>query len=141
MLAHELIWNRFVNTKGFVDSNVELDRHLEHLNKYVKMELATYQGKLTEKSIRRCSSSYSKMHSVMKEFDEQLSIVPPSGKHKAAQWEDDVRKLAEQYINANLFDFKKGRFHSKFPGFPVSYPAYLNVGQFKIWINLKNFVI
>ena len=44
-LAFELKWNRIVNTKDMIDGNVELDRHLEHLN------LAQFQGKITKKSI------------------------------------------------------------------------------------------
>lgn len=32
--AHELTWNRSVNNLGKVDNNVELDRELEHRNKY-----------------------------------------------------------------------------------------------------------
>ena len=48
-LAFELKWNRFVSTQGKVHTNVELDRHLEHLNKYVKTNLKQFQGKINGK--------------------------------------------------------------------------------------------
>ena len=80
-LAFELKWNRFVNTKGTIDGNVELDRHLQHLNKYVKADLAQFQVKMTENSIARCSRSYFKMQKITDHFDKQLGLVSPSGRH------------------------------------------------------------
>ena len=90
-LAFELKWNRFVNTNGTINGNVELDKHLEHLNKYVKADLAQFQGKITEKSIARCSRSYFNMQEITDYFDKQLGVVSPSGRHSSASWEEDVK--------------------------------------------------
>ena len=132
-LAFELKWNRFVNTKGTIDGKVEFDRHLEHLNKYVKADLAQFQGKITEKSIARCSRSYFKMQKITDYFDKQLGVVSPSGRHSSTSWEEDVKQLGEQYIKANIFDYQHGRFHSRFPGFPKNYQSLLDVLTFKKW--------
>ena len=136
-LAHELTWNRFVNTKGSIDTNVELDRHLEHHNNYVKTDLAQYQGKITEKSIQRCSRSYKKMQDIVENIDTQLGVKEPSGRHTAVNWEDDVRSLAEQFINAEIFKCVPGRSHSRFPGFPKSCLSSLDLLAFKRWIYEK----
>lgn len=136
-LAHELTWNRFVNIIGRVDTNVELDRHLEHLNKYVKADLAQYQGKITEKSVARCSRSYYKIEQIIDSIDQQLDLKLPSGRHSSASWEDDVNELAAQYTEAGIFDFQSGRFHSRFPGFPKNYPSKLNILNYKTWVYSK----
>ena len=133
-LAYELKWNRFVNTKGKVDTNVELDRHLEHLNKYVKADLAQFQGKITEKSVARCSRSYFKMQKIIDHVDEQLGVSKPSGRHSVVSWEDDVKELSEQYFKARIFEYERGRFHTRFPGFPKNYPSLLSILQFKKWV-------
>lgn len=51
-MAFELKWDRFVSTQGKIDTNIELDRHLEHLNKYVKTDLKQFQEKITDKSVQ-----------------------------------------------------------------------------------------
>ena len=136
-LAHELTWNRFVNTKGKVDTNVELDRHLEHHNNYVKTDLSQYQGKITDKSIERCSRSYKKMQVIVENFDKQLGVKEPSGRHTQVDWEDDVRQLVEQFVRAEIFTFIPGRNHSRFPGFPKSFLSTLDLLSFKKWIYKK----
>ena len=128
-LAFELKWNRFVNTNGTING-----KHLEHLNKYVKADLTQFQGKITEKSIARCSRSYFNMQEITDYFDKQLGVVSPSGRHSSASWEEDVKQLDEQYIKANIFDYRHGRFHSRFPGFPKNYPSLRDVLTFKKWV-------
>ena len=112
-LAFELKWNRFVNTQGKVDTNVELGRDLEHLNKYVKTDLKQFQGKITDKSVPRCSRSYFKIQRIMDQIDKQLGFVPASGRHSCVSWEDDVKQLAEQFNRADIFNFEPGRYHSR----------------------------
>ena len=102
-LSHELTWNRLVNAKGGIDTNVELDRHLEHHNNYVKADLSQYQGKLTEKSIERCSRSYKKLQTVAENIDAQLLVKEPSGRHTPVDWVDDMNKLTEQFIKRRHF--------------------------------------
>jgi len=136
-LAHELKWNRFVNTKGGLDKNVELDRHLEHQNKYVKLDLARYQGKITEKSLARCSRSYSKIEKILNSIDNEISVVQPSGRHTEVDLTADVKLLGDQYKMANLFRFTEGRHHTRFPGFPKNYPVTLDVFKFKKWVLKK----
>ena len=86
--------NRFTNSKGKIDSNVELGR-LEHRNKYVKTDLSQYQGEVSTKSINPCSRSYNEMQSIMNNFDSQLEIKKPSGRHGSASWVTDVKELGK----------------------------------------------
>ena len=105
-LAFELKWNRFVNTQRKVDTNVQLDRHLEYLNKYVKTDLKQFQGKITDKSVARCLRSYFKIQRIMDQNDKQLDFVPASGRHSCVSWEDDLKQLAERFNRADIFNFE-----------------------------------
>ena len=136
-LSHELMWNRSVNNAGKVDSNVELDRELEHRNKYAKNELHHFQGKITENSIRRCSESYDEMVKIMNAFDEEVSAFKPSGRHTIPNWKEDVNELAEQYTALKLFSFVNGREHSCFPRYPENCLGRLNMMNFKKWVYAK----
>ena len=136
-MAHELIWNRFTNTNGYANSNVELDRELEHRNKYVKMELKSFHGKLTNKSISRCSQSYHAVQEIIRKFDCQINYNPPSGKHTSADWKEDVMKLVQQFQRENLFVYEDGRYHKAFPSFPRNYLKLLNIKDFKDYVYKK----
>ena len=54
-LAHDLIWIRFVNNCGKIDSNVEMDREMEHYNRAFKLDSKSFMGKVSEQSINRTS--------------------------------------------------------------------------------------
>jgi len=136
-LAHELKWNRFVNTKGYHDSNVELDRELEHRNKYVKEELKSFQGKVTKKSIERCSKTYNVMEDILSNFDKSSFNTPPSGKHTIANWKSDVKELQNQFDEEDLFNTKNGRYHKALLGFPKSYVNKIDLSAFKNWLYTK----
>ena len=136
-LAHELKWNRFVNNKGLPDSNLELDRELEHRNKYVKEELKSYRGKITQKAIDRCSQSYDATQEILQRFDELSFNVPPSGKHTVVDWKKDVKELSSKFDDELIFKQKKGRFHKAFPGFPKSYLNNLDILGMKCWMYEK----
>ena len=89
-LQHELIWNRSVNNKGFPDTNIKLDRELEHRNKYVKADLPQYLGKVTEKSIDRCSKSYDSIKNILSNFDNEVEVTKQSGKHSKLDCAKDI---------------------------------------------------
>ena len=73
--------------------------------KYLKADLAQFQGKITKKAIARCSRSYFKMQKITDHFDKQFGIVSPSERHGSVSWEENVKQLGKQYIKANIFDY------------------------------------
>ena len=88
---------------------MELDRELEHRNKYVKIDLSQYQGEISTKSINPCSRSYNEMQSIMNNLDSQLEIKKPSGRHGSASWVTDVKELGKNkqksiYLGMNQED-------------------------------------
>eukprot|EP00794_Sanderia_malayensis_P002934 gene2934-3391_t len=103
-LAEQLIWERFVKTKGRLDSNVEVDRYLEHRNKIVKLNCR------------------------------DLLVKHPSGKHKRKHADDDVKELAKQFCDKKIFDVVPGRHHKAFPAFKRNILQDIDVLALKEWI-------
>ena len=132
-LAHEIMWNRSVNNKGYADSNVELDRELEHRNKWAKEEIKLFRGTVTERSILRVGCSYDTLRSIASNFDEQVSVKEPSGRHTTPSWREDVLELAAQYKEKKLFQKEKDKKHLQFMDFPINVLDTLNVMKFKEW--------
>ena len=132
-LAHELKWNRFVNTKGHPDSNIELDRELEHRNKYVKEEIKSFRGKITDKAISRCSQSYTPMEELMRQFDKQSGHKKQSGKHTKSCWAKDVQDLCQQYVKEKIFVKENGRGFKNFPGISENYLNNLEMSKVFDW--------
>ena len=103
----------------------------------MKADFSQYQGKLTEKSVERCSQPYKTLQTVVDNIDVQLLVKEPSGRHTPVDWVDDVEKLAEQFINADIFVYLPGRYHTQFPGFPKSCLSSVDLLAMKRWVYAK----
>ena len=117
-LQHELIWKRSVNNKGFPDTNIELDRELEHRNKYVKEDLRQYL--VTEKSIDRCGKPYDSIKNILNNFDNEVAVTKQSGEHSKLDCPKDILELVDHFDNSSTFSCIPGRSHNAFPSFPKS---------------------
>ena len=67
-----------------------------------------------------------------------MLVKEPSGRHTPVDWVDDVNKLAEQFINADIFAHVPGIFyHTHFPGFPKSCLSSIDLLAMKRWVYAK----
>eukprot|EP00112_Aurelia_sp_Birch-Aquarium-sp1_P016473 Seg3738.2 transcript_id=Seg3738.2/GoldUCD/mRNA.D3Y31 product="hypothetical protein" protein_id=Seg3738.2/GoldUCD/D3Y31 len=108
-LAHELVWNRTNNSRGKINSNVENDRTCEHHVKSFKSDCKDFQGKVSSKSIKRASCSYTAMNKLMSTYDTGLSVKHQSGRHSKPDTRNDVKSLAKQYSAHRICQFVPGR--------------------------------
>lgn len=140
-LAFNLVFNRFVNNKGRADSNVEIDREVEHWNKLFKMDCREFNGKVTPKSIDRASCSYQSVDAILTAFDHCSNVHRPSGRHTRKNVTEDVTALAEQLKSQCLFKIKPGRKYQAYPSFPKNQFSRLDVPLLKEWMiqKLKHF--
>lgn len=79
-MAHQLTWNRFLNFKGKPDTNIEMDRAIEHRNKLFKQECRSFHGKVTHKSVARVGQA-------AEALDEILYHADKVAKLKKSIWE------------------------------------------------------
>ena len=81
-MAHILLWNRFVNNKGLVTTNVEADTENEHCNKVIKQEAWGFKGKISDKAIKSVGEGSTSLEKVLTQADKATGITGPLGKHE-----------------------------------------------------------
>ena len=130
-----MIHNRFTNNKGCLDSNVEMEREVEHWNKRFKTDCKEFHGKVTDKNIERASCSYQHIEDVTARFDKETRTHNPSGHHSRKSVVDDVKALAEQLKSRRLFQQDNdGRSHLAFPSFPINLLGGMDAASLKEWM-------
>lgn len=111
-LVESLMWNRFVNTRGKVASNIAIDLHMEHENRVFLDQLTSYRGKFSQGQIDRISKSQTAVNAILNRYDVDIQAWEPGSKPTKPVSKEDVLKLVEIYRPANLFTKKPGRNHS-----------------------------
>ena len=90
--ARQVMWHRFVNSKGGMGNNIPCDLYNEHINKLVKHIIQNMGPNLTEKSLQRAVRSVSTLHSICTAFDNlvfhmvQLHIQPDQTHKMSSRW-------------------------------------------------------
>ncbi len=105
-LAHSLVWNRFVNCQGRVDTNHPMDLDVEHDNKFFKNYCHSYRGEFTEKTINLIGRNMERSNQIVMNFHQTTSVAKPSGIHTKVSTEDDVKALVEHVYSANVYNYK-----------------------------------
>jgi hypothetical protein len=140
-LAHSLIWNRFVNHHGKVDTNHPMDLEIEHDNKSFKTDCKSFRGEITEKTTKRVGRSTRPSDDILHNFDNTTQVKKPSGKHTMMSVDEDVHALVEHLLPANVFSNIPGRAHSAFESMPNNLLDCIDCEKLKKWIgqSLKKF--
>ena len=130
---------RFVNNKGHPDSNKELDRELEHRNKYVKEQIKSFRGKVTDDVINRWSRSD---HTAL--FKISLTSLTKRPFIKSNQESilyligQKVLPLAHMFENEQIFDNIGGRSYQHFSGTPENYALKLDMTKVHTWAKSRS---
>ena len=119
-LAHQVLWHRFVNTRGGPGRNIACDLYNEHVNKLIKGAIASMGASLTEKSLQRAARSVSTMHAVCKQFDEQSGVPVPTSAHSTREDNTDVAKVVRVVLSNKLLEQIPGRSYTKYKGIHVN---------------------
>ena len=115
-LSHQILWSRFVNTRGLSGHNIPCDLFLEHLNRLCKDAVTCLRSNQTDKAIVRVSKAVGVLHPVIEQFDTVYSVSVSSGAHHRAKTEKDRNMLIEEISRrAQVFKCVPGRKHNTFP--------------------------
>ena len=115
-LAHQVLWYRFVNTRGGLGRNIQCDLYNEHVNKLIKGTIATMGANVTEKSLQRAARSVSTMHAVCKQFDHVSDVPVSTSAHSTREDKKDVEKVVRVVLTHKLLEQIPGRSHMKYKG-------------------------
>ena len=133
-LREQLIWSRFVNTKGKAGDNKPCDLHMEHLNRTVKSVLGHQGSNLTPKTIHRIGKCVGPLLNVCKQFDAISSVRQPSGKHTRASHEKDLKRIVNQLQSSDVFTKCPGRKHNEFKSVMGSIIERMDKNDFCSWL-------
>ncbi|KAK3103574.1 hypothetical protein FSP39_020297 [Pinctada imbricata] len=118
-LARQVTWNRTVNVSGGVGKNIEMDLHMEHMNRDYKESIKSAGGQLTQQTIERHSQMVGVGRLFDKEFDKNVSCRK-TGHRKAggANRETDLYHLVRALLSNNCVEeVNEARQHTGFPHF------------------------
>lgn len=136
--AHELTWERFVNTKGRTGRNISLDLHMEHLNKFLKELLKNLRSNLNEVNADRIAKATNNIKTLIEKTEESLNIKVTSTGNNKLNTKASVHKLAAEIHKNNPFaeNCKEMKYDS-FPNFNGHLLSRLNTTNVIRWATKK----
>lgn len=148
-IAHEIIWCRFVNSRGGSGKNIPVDLFMEHLNRTVKDYLLGLGANISEKSIIQTSKSLRSLMDVTTQFDSVTGIHSKSIYHTSKDSSKDFEAILEELQTSQVFEYIPGRFHKTFKEINPHVSAHINTDRLFSWmrkhqkkipdsVNLKN---
>ena len=113
-LAHQVLWDRFVNTRGGPGRNIPCDLYNEHVVRLVKGVITSMGANLTEKALQRAARSVSTLHSICKQFDSESSVPVTTSAHSTRTDKKDIQKVMKAVQENDLLTVTPGRSHRNF---------------------------
>ncbi len=109
----ELLWSRFINSRGLPGHNIPNDLHMEHLNRLIKMSLNGLGANKTPKAITTAGRVLGLLGPIMDTFDAETTVGNTSGNHRIASMDTDLSLLLKELSTS--FKEIPGRAHFSFP--------------------------
>ena len=106
-LAHHILWDRFISTKGGMGRNIPCDLHNEHVNKLLKEIIANMGSNLTEIALRRAAQSVSAIQAICQKFDKGSGVPFGTQAHSMRSDEKDVARVTSTVLKKKLFTRKE----------------------------------
>ena len=137
-LAHQLKWNRFVNTHGGLGHNIPCDLHNEHVNKLLKKIIANMGANLKEEAMTRAAQSVTALESMREIFNKESGVPVGTTSHSTRANDCDIRRVVSVLQSEEVLVVKAGRKHSRFPKISANPLHHLKRRQLKSWIKQKH---
>lgn len=111
----DLLYGRFINTRGIPGSNISADLYMEHLNRELKGCIGNLGSNKTEESIVRLGKAIGMIEPIMHQFDKVNDVMHHSSIHKAAKMRRDMLQVIAKLKRARMFTEIDGRKFNCFP--------------------------
>ena len=113
-LAHQVQWNRFVNTRGGLGNNIQMDLYNEHIVRLVKKIIRCMGPNLTEKALQRAARSVSTLQAICEQYDKESVVPTITTAHSTPSIAVDISKVVRAVLLNDLLHIIPGRSHSMF---------------------------
>lgn len=110
----QLVWSRFVNTKGKPGCNVACDMHMEHMNRACKDILHHLGANISNQSIVRAGKCIGPITKVTERFDSETNIASTLSSHSAASMQKDLSTIIQELSTNKVFVPHEERLHKSF---------------------------
>ena len=135
--AHQVVWHRFVNSRGGIGKNIPCDLYNEHVNRLVKRIIQNMGPNLTEASLQRAARSVSTLHVICQTFDKQSGVPHGTVAHSTRPDRVDVLKVVGTVMQHKLLTPVPGRKHNSFPTLHLDPLHKWDIKKAKTWIEKK----
>ena len=139
-LAHQVMWNRFVNVRGGLGRNIPCDLFNEHVNKLMKRFIVNMGPNLTETSLQRAARSVTALHNIAEKFDAQSGVPRTNCAHSTITDEKDVRIVLDTVLKNKLLDELGLRSHRAFPNMKLNPLFKWDMKKTKEWMKKTDFL-
>ena len=113
-LAHQVKWDRFVNTHGGLGRNIPCDLYNEHVVRLVKDIIGNMGANLTENALQRAARSITTLDAVCEQFDSQSKVPVKTSAHATRDDTTDITKVVKTIQDNDLLNIIQGRSHRTF---------------------------
>lgn len=103
-MSMQLVWSRFVNTKGETGCNIPCDLYMEHLNRRIKTIIRNLGSNVSDKSITRAGKSLGALQHVCETFEkETVGTSSTADYHPYPAFTKDLQKVVKTLEEVNVF--------------------------------------
>ena len=137
-LKYQLMYSRFINTKGKPGTNISIDLHMEHINKIVKGALSSQSSNLSPKAIIRTGQCTGAFVKIAEQFDKVSSLHKESSTHSDAKLIKDITVIVNQLHDTfKVYQYVPKRTHKHFSSLTKTIIAPVKKDKAKIlqWMN------
>jgi hypothetical protein len=137
-LAHEVMWHRFVNTRGGMGRNIPCDLYNEHVNKLLKEIIANMGSNLTKEALQRSARSVSALQAICSRFDQVSGVPVGTSAHSTYSDKKDIEKVITTVIENDLLSVSTvRRAHTAYSRIHFNPLNDWNKGKTRKWIEQK----
>lgn len=135
-LAHQAVHGLFVNNKGFLDSSIPADLHMEHNVKKIKSMLNELGSNKSQDVIVKRSKSLAGIDSIAHNYDEKTNVIKRAQHHKYKSAKEDELKILGDLSDIDIFNKRPGQKFEHFENFRAPFLSRLDKQKFISWIEL-----
>ena len=136
-LAHQVMWNRFVNARGGLGRNISCDLHNEHMNKLLKHIIVNMEPNLIDTALQRAARSVTALDAIAEAFDAQSGVPHRNSAHTTKSDTQDVKKVMAIVMKNKLLTSIGSRDHRTSSALALNPLAKWDVKKTVEWIAAK----
>ena len=94
--SSQLIWSRYINTRGIPGKNIPAGLFMEHLNRICKMGVAHLGANKTKTSLTRTGRCLGVLSQILSNYDDSVGVAEASGSHSSPGAKKDQSVILKQ---------------------------------------------